>query len=131
MVRSSILIVEPDPQVTTLYQYVLAGAEYDITFASTLTEATAALQERGFALIVTEALDQESHLYLDPGFLDRFFSATPRTPVILCSTYAASIDVSPSRLGLTDAIGKPFDIEDLAQRIDRALRRQRTAATAA
>lgn len=124
MATESILIVEPDAEVAALLTLILEEEGYQTTAVGSLDEAKRMLAQGHFDLVITEALGQSDDLDVDPAFLKEFRSADAvngNVPVILCS---ASF-VHPRRvrtIGLADVVAKPFQVEDLLQKVQALLR---------
>lgn len=119
MATKTILVVDPDSSVSALIASILREENYDVTTASSLTEANALLSKSRFDLIITEAFRQASQFDFDPSFLSQILLPTYRAPVLLCSTYASLGNLNFDSSIIADVLAKPFDLDDLLVKVER------------
>ncbi len=117
MATKSILVVEPDASISEFLSLILSEEDYEVARASSLAEATALLSATHFDLIITEALSQSDAFRFDPAFLIQLRTTAGDTPIILCSTYASTCVITPPGSGLAGVLPKPFEIDDLQDKI--------------
>lgn len=121
MATKTILVVDPDATVGELLASILGEENYRVATAQSLGEAAALLTSSEFDLIITEAFDQHDKFEFDSAFLSELASPTRSTPIVLCSTYASVSTLRSNDLGLADVVAKPFDIDDLLNKVNRLL----------
>ncbi len=117
----SILVVDPDINLSALVADILGEEGYHVSTAQTLDEAIGLLSKSHFDLIITEAFDQPMRFDFDPAFLARIRAVAGATPIALFSTYASTDTLRPGQHGLADIIPKPFDIDDMVKKVKGAL----------
>jgi DNA-binding NtrC family response regulator len=119
-VTMSILIVDDEPSIReTCAEVAKQSGMKAITVAST-EEALEVLENSAVDIILTDLmLQQSSGLEL----LKRVHDTSPMLPVIVLTQYG-TIDsaVAATRLGAVDYVTKPFRIEELRSRLERAAR---------
>lgn len=114
-----ILVVDDDPLVTSLLESTLQAQGYGARCVSSVGDAKSALSSEEFAAILLD-------MFLPDGdgkaVLAQALDLDPR-PAVLIMTARADIRgaVEAMKLGASDYIEKPFDVEDLAARLARAL----------
>ncbi len=126
-----ILIIDDDPSVRKSVALLLKRAGYEVTGAASPDEAVSLVRELSFSLILmdmnyTRLTSGEEGLEL----LEKVRIFRPDTPVILITAWG-SIDlaVRGMRGGAYDFITKPWNNLVLLQRIETALRLNRSGAT--
>ncbi len=116
---AKILIVDDDVQVTTLLKKVLTAEGYDVTAINNSSKAIQTANSIHPALFILD-------LMMPPpdGFtLCRMLRADPNfaeTPILIIT----AMDISNSRataLGANDYLAKPFNLDELASRIEALL----------
>jgi DNA-binding NtrC family response regulator len=119
---SSVLLVEDHRSLQRMLSRALADRGYRVVAAASGEEALARIGECAFDVIVADVVM--------PGLggldlLDQVRALAPRAAVILMTGYA-TLDsaVAALRGGAADYLEKPFEPDDLAARIERALRRR-------
>ena len=120
--RSHILIVDDDDQVRKLLKDYL-GNDHDCLTVASAEEALSVLQERGFALVLSDIqMEGLSGLDLVPLVLER----SPDTVVIMISgEQTIEFAVEAMRAGAFDYVTKPFDLRQVDAAVKRALKHQR------
>jgi len=120
-VRSRILIVDDEPEITSILHDLLADL-HDCTTASSAEEALDRLRANDFQLVVSDiTMPGMSGLDLIP----RVKSMSPNTVVVMVSgmqTVESAIDAL--RLGAFDYVMKPFDLRQVEAVVKRALEHQ-------
>ncbi|SRR5579884_911356 len=114
-----ILVVEDDPAIGSVLKEAL-GEEYQIWLASTGAEGERLLNEVHPDLLILDImLPDADGLVFCAQLRPRF-----QVPVILLSASQRQADrVLGLKLGADDFVSKPFDIDELAARIEAVLRR--------
>ncbi len=120
-VRSRILIVDDEPEITSILHDLLAD-QYDCTTAGSAEEALERLYQANYDLIVSDiTMPGMSGLELIP----RVRSMAPNSVVVMVSgmqTVESAIDAL--RLGAFDYVMKPFDLRQVEAVVKRALEHQ-------
>ncbi|MDA8188240.1 MAG: response regulator [Dehalococcoidales bacterium] len=117
----TILAVDSDQGVGDLLAIILEGEGYEVAAAPSLEEAKALLVNSHFDLIITEAFDQSHIFTFDRNFVQELRSSAGTTPIILLSTYVAYDTFDPGEYGLAAVVPKPFDVDDLLQKVRKLL----------
>ena len=124
---ASILVVDDEPLLQEAVKCVLHSQGYDVATAGTGEEALTRIAQQAFDVIVSDIKM--------PGLtglevLERSRTLNPRIGVILMTGYA-SLDtaVEALRLGASDYLQKPFELDDLMLSVQRALGHGRTVET--
>lgn len=117
-VRSRILIVDDEPEITSILHDLFAPM-YECTTAESAEEALELLQVDGYELVVSDiTMPGMSGLELIP----RVKSMSPNTVVVMVSgmqTVESAVDAL--RLGAFDYVMKPFDLRQVEAVVKRAL----------
>ena len=119
--RPKLLVVEDDPNIVELLSASLRFAGFDVTAATTGSEAVAAARESQPDLVVLDVMLPD----LD-GFevIRRLREGGVRTPVVFLTARDATDDkIRGLTLGGDDYVTKPFSLEELTARIRAVLRR--------
>lgn len=117
-----ILIVEDDPEISGLLKRILAGEGYRVEQAYSGTEACLFLKNQVPDLILLDLMlpGMSGETFLDR--LRREFLCP--VPVLILSAKSGLKDkVAMLRMGADDYITKPFEPEEVAARVEAALRR--------
>ena len=121
---ASILIVDDEPLLQDAVKSILHSQGYDVAVAGTGEEALTRIAQQAFDVIVSDIRM--------PGLnglavLERSRALNPRVGVILMTGYASlGTAVEALRLGASDYLEKPFELNDLMQSVQRALGHGRT-----
>ena len=118
----TVLLVDDEPAITESLAYALVRGGFESQAARTLAEATAALAEREFALIVLDLM------LPDGNGLDWLRSVRKQSsvPVIILSSHDDSVDhIVGLEVGADDYVNKPFSPREMVARIRAVLRRGR------
>ena len=118
-----ILVVDDDPNLLDTLQQALTPLPVEITSASSGKEALARLQEREFAVVVTDVVMRD----LD-GFavLDATKKRSAITRVIMLTGHGSrEVAVSAMQQGATYYVEKPVDLADLRTKVGKCLEEHR------
>jgi len=121
---ASILIVDDEPVVREMFEFLLAGSGYQVSLAATAEEALESLESFDYnLLIVDKNLPGLSGLEL----MEKVRELRPQAEFMVITGYASYRSaVEALRLGALDYLEKPFeDIDLVKKKIDRAVERQR------
>ncbi len=116
-----ILVVEDDPDIAGLIRIHLGDLGYDVSVATTGSEALERFRQDDFALVVLDIMLPE----ID-GFevCRRIRETDPRTPILVLSARTEEIDkVLGLELGADAYMTKPFSLRELVARIKAIFRR--------
>jgi DNA-binding NtrC family response regulator len=116
----NILIVDDEPSVRETCAEVAAQSGMKATAVSSAEEALEVLERAAVDIVLTDLMLQPTS-GLD--LLRRVHDTYPKMPVIVLTQYG-TIDsaVTATRLGAIDYVTKPFRIEELRARLERAAR---------
>jgi putative two-component system response regulator len=122
--QDRILIVDDEPLVRTLLSQYLVREGYECQLATTGREALQKLSSSTFALVIADIrMPELSGLQLLEGIAQRF-------PDVATIIVTAIIDIDTAiyamKQGAYDYITKPFNLEQLAESVKRALQLRRT-----
>lgn len=124
MDREPILIVEPEPSVRESLRLILQD-EYEVETAESFADAERVLPKGGFALVIVDLVEGD----LAP--LTDLMSRNEETPVIVVSSLRdPKLIVSAMKLGVTDYILKPFDVQALRDSVGKAIQKARRSRVA-
>jgi len=121
-----ILVIDHDARVNDALRMLLTDAGYKAVAASDLDAAVHLLSSLKVDLVITN--------YMEPAYrrgdrwpvLEMFkHLVDPGTPLIVLTTSPDEVGQSARQLGVADLIGKPFQLDNLLQRIERALEGRR------
>jgi putative two-component system response regulator len=123
-----ILVVDDEANICRLLQRFLGRLGHDVATAGSVPEAVELLVQRQFDLVVTDLrLPGPSGIDL----LDEVRARAPGTRMILMSAHA-DVEVAANAIdrGIDQLIVKPFELEDLRNRITDSLARRQAERTA-
>jgi DNA-binding NtrC family response regulator len=121
---ASILIVDDEPVVRDMFEFLLANSGYQVSLAANAEEALESLENFDYnLLIVDKNLPGLSGLEL----MQRVRELRPQAEFMVITGYASyQSAVEALRLGALDYLEKPFeDIDLVKKKIDRTVDRQR------
>ncbi|HJQ26550.1 MAG TPA: sigma-54 dependent transcriptional regulator [Blastocatellia bacterium] len=120
--KQKILIVEDEAQMCDLLMSFFSDKGYRVAAVQNGEDAIARLEEEDFALVITDIkLPGMSGLEL----LARLRSEWQDVAVIIMTAFSSiSSAVEAMKLGAEDYIGKPFQLDELAITVDKALERR-------
>lgn len=122
---TSVLVVDPDEAIRDLFVDILREEGCEVATARSLGEAAQRLSRSRFDLVVTEAFGQNDLFDFDPAFLETLREQSREVPIILSSTYPSTDSLRAGDYGLAEIVPKPFEIDQLLRKINRALGRER------
>ncbi|HEY8147896.1 MAG TPA: sigma-54 dependent transcriptional regulator [Vicinamibacteria bacterium] len=118
-----ILVVDDDRETCRFMDELLRGADRHIELAHTPDEALALAQRGGFDLVVSDINLNAELSGLD--LLRAFKRADPRLEILLISGFGTlETAIEAVRAGAFDYVSKPFDIVEVKETVDRALKRR-------
>jgi DNA-binding NtrC family response regulator len=118
-----VLIVDDDREMGALLGERLAHRGFDVHVESSAGEALERLAAQDFDVVVTDVKMQGlSGIEL----CERVTASRPELPVLVITAFG-SLDtaIAAIRVGAHDFLTKPFEVEELAFRLDRALQHRR------
>jgi two-component system KDP operon response regulator KdpE len=119
-VKSNILVVDDEPQITRVLKTTLSGHGYGVRTAADGEEALQIMKDWSPDLIMTDLRMPN----MDGLELCRRVRAQSRTPIIVLSVKGEeAIKVEALDAGADDYITKPFSVNELLARIRATLRR--------
>jgi DNA-binding NtrC family response regulator len=118
-----ILVVDDDRETCRFMEELLSGAERQIELAHTPDEALALAQRGAFDLVVSDINLNAELSGLD--LLRAFKRADARLEIVLISGFGTlETAIEAVRAGAFDYVSKPFDIVEVKDTVDRALKRR-------
>jgi DNA-binding NtrC family response regulator len=125
-----ILVVDDDRETCRFMDELLRGPGRDIELAHTPQQALALAERGAFDLVVSDINLNAELSGLD--LLRAFKGADPRLEVVLISGFGTlDTAIEAVRAGAFDYVSKPFDIVEVKETVDRALKRRARPAPAA
>ena len=121
--KGRVLVVDDDPQMGELLRERLSRRGFDVRIDASPEEALRKIEAEDFDVIVTDVRMRE----LDGiALCERVTLNRPDVPVIVITAFGSlETAVAAIRAGAFDFLAKPFEVEELAFRLDRALRHHR------
>lgn len=118
--RRRILVVEDEPGIADTIRYALTTDGFDVQVCALGSEALAAFEQGGFALVIVDVGLPDVN-----GFeLFRQIRAKGTAPVIFVTARAEEVDrIVGLELGADDYVAKPFSPRELCARVRGVLRR--------
>jgi DNA-binding NtrC family response regulator len=121
--NASILVVDDEPVVQDAVRWLLRSQGYDVDTAGNGEEALSRIAHREFDVVVSD-IKMPGLNGLD--VLERSRALKPNLSVILMTGYASlETAIEALRLGASDYLRKPFELDDLTLSVERALRGHR------
>jgi two-component system response regulator HydG len=122
-VKGRVLVVEDDAQMGELLRERLARRGFEVHVHTSPEEALEQLTAEDFDVVVT---DVQMRGLDGIQLCERVTANRPDVPVLVITAFG-SLDtaVAAIRAGAFDFLAKPFEVEELAFRLDRALRHHR------
>jgi two-component system response regulator HydG len=120
-----VLVVDDDPSMTSLLRDQLARRDFEVLMAASVDEALECLASESFDVVVTDVrMKGASGIEL----CERVAADRPSVPVVVITAFG-SLDtaVAAIRAGAHDFLAKPFEIEELVFRMQKALQHHRLA----
>ncbi|MBN8508007.1 MAG: response regulator, partial [Burkholderiales bacterium] len=123
----SLLVVDDEPDLRTLYELTLVREGYEVETAGSVEEAWALLAERGFGAVITD-LRLPDGTGLD--LLQRMEAAGRAEKTIMITAYgSAQGAVEALKFGAYDYLTKPVDLRQFRAVVAAALGREAPAAS--
>ena len=128
--NQTVLVVDHDPAVGAFLEQILTDEGYRVRAAPDLDAAVKLLSSLRVDLVICN--------YVEPAYkrgdrwpvLELFKQlANPGTPFIVLTTSPEDMQQNARELGVSDVIGKPFELDTLVQRVARAIAERRAGAT--
>lgn len=118
--QATVLVVEDDPSVARLLQAHLERCQFEVEVVGTGAEALVAARELQPDVLVLDLMLPD----IDGLDVCRRIRKESEVPVIIVSARQTELDrVLGLELGADDYIAKPYDSEELVERVKAALRR--------
>jgi DNA-binding response OmpR family regulator len=109
-----ILLIEDDPSISNLLEFVLQAEGYAVTACATPQQAMTLLDRGGFDLVITDGFSTAPEAVV--ASTADVVSKAGVTPVALFTAHV--IDVASARAaGFRDLITKPFDLDTLVRQV--------------
>jgi DNA-binding response OmpR family regulator len=119
---STILVVEDDPGIALTLQKLLTNGGYNVVWVATGAEAAPAVEQAKPDLIMLDLVLPDA----DGLLLTSTLKAITSAPIIICSARNRQVDrVLGLKLGASDFVAKPFDLEEVEARVEALMRRVR------
>ncbi len=114
-----ILVVDDEASMIEFLQLLLEEEGYDVTLASSMTEARETLAASTFDLILCDIMMPDGN---GLELLEEIKAKEERTSVIMMTAYTSTKSaIEAMRLGAYHYVSKPFDVEELKVVIQKAL----------
>jgi putative nucleotidyltransferase with HDIG domain len=116
---SRVLVVDDEAHVRSMIAATLERQGYEVVLASSGREATEAIDQDGFELILTDIVMQDGN---GLALLEHIHAQNPNLPVIMVTAiHDISVAIDSMRRGAYDYLLKPFEREHLVATVQRAL----------
>jgi two-component system response regulator HydG len=116
-----ILVVDDDKSMCELLELELARQDFVVTSATTPAEGLACFEQRDFGVVLTDVRMAGDASGIE--LCEQIIAQREDVPVIVATAYAdTDTAVAAIRAGAYDFVTKPFDMDELALTLKRALR---------
>jgi two-component system response regulator GlrR len=120
-----ILVVDDDVSMQRMLRHRLEREGYHVSTASDGEEGVTVIRDGVFNLVIT---DMRMPKLRGEDLVEAVASFNPEIPIIVMTAFAEVQEaVKLMQDGIYHYITKPFDVEDLVHKVNKALERQRTA----
>lgn len=120
--KCSLLIVDDEPKMVKYLSRRLVNRGYEVFTAFSGQEALAAMENSSFTVILLDIMMPEMN---GLETLKKILETTPAAAVILLTgQQSEQIAAEGKKLGAFDLVMKPFDLNELIEKIDLAARYQ-------
>ncbi|HXX69667.1 MAG TPA: sigma-54 dependent transcriptional regulator [Polyangiaceae bacterium] len=120
VVERRVLIIDDDRSICDVLDAELKRREFDTTTAMTAEEALRRLSEDDFDLVLT---DINMHSMSGVDLCRHIVESREHLPVVVMTAYGSmEAAIAAIRAGAYDFVTKPFEMDDIALTLDRALK---------
>ena len=120
MTNPAALVVEDEVDLRELIELSLAGMDLEVVGVGTLADANAQLDQRSFALCLTDLRLPDG---MSLSLVEKIGREHPHTPVAVLTAYGnVETAVQALKAGAFDFVAKPVDIQQLRRLVETALR---------
>jgi two-component system phosphate regulon response regulator PhoB len=113
-----ILVVEDDDVLRELLEIVLTEEGYEVHVASSAAEALDLVRQCQPALILFDVLLRDQH---GAAFVECYRQLPDANAPLIAVSAMADLESEAARIGADDFLAKPFDLDDLLTRLERAI----------
>lgn len=118
---SRVLVLEKDPELGTLFRFVLEGQGHEVVSATGLDEAEAILASQGVHLVLIEVPATLPDRRVLTFWRQRLRAACAEVPVLLCSSSTTVNQTSAVVAGYEGYLAMPFELEEAFSEIARLI----------
>ncbi|WP_288378436.1 response regulator [uncultured Massilia sp.] len=123
--KCRILVVEDNPDVRELAEAMLAAADYEVVSAPSGETALALLQRESVDLLFTDVIMPGGMNGLQ--LIEQVHATTPSMPVLVTTGYMDELPARGSKGQALEVLAKPYDHQELLDRVHAALHGRRAA----
>ncbi len=123
--KCRILVVEDNEDVRELAEAMLAAADYDVVSAPSGEEALALLERQSVDLLFTDVIMPGGMNGLQ--LIEKVHATRPGMPVLVTTGYMDELPARGAQGQALEVLAKPYDHQDLLDRVHAALRGRRAA----
>jgi PAS domain S-box-containing protein len=123
--KCRILVVEDNDDVRELAEAMLAAADYEVLSAPSGEQALALLEEEPVDLLFTDVIMPGGMNGLQ--LIEQVHASTPGMPVLVTTGYMDELPARGARDKSLDVLAKPYQHQDLLDRVHAALHARRAA----
>ena len=123
--KCRILVVEDNEDVRELAEAMLAAADYDVVSAPSGEEALALLERQSVDLVFTDVIMPGGMNGLQ--LIEKVHEARPGMPVLVTTGYMDELPARGAQGQALEVLAKPYDHQDLLDRVHAALHGRRAA----
>lgn len=119
----SILLIEDDPAIGELLDEYLSEEGYAITVTTSAPLGLAALADRHFDLVLTDAFTEQRSPTERWAQIEEIREVAAGIPIIICTAHHARDFDDYAARGFSALVTKPFDLSDLLHLIEQLFAR--------
>ncbi|MGI4718316.1 MAG: histidine kinase famiy protein [Janthinobacterium lividum] len=123
--KCRILVVEDNADVRELAEAMLAAADYEVVSAPSGEEALALLERQSVDLVFTDVIMPGGMNGLQ--LIEKVHEARPGMPVLVTTGYMDELPARGAQGQVLEVLAKPYDHQDLLDRVHAALHGRRAA----